>query len=323
MQTIQEQSKAFLEIIKQYETIIIHRHVRPDPDAIGSQLALKQILQSSFPSKKICAAGTSSKGLQWLGEMDTVEKEMYEDALVIICDTANQERIDGKNYSLGHSIIKIDHHPIVDEYGDLQIVYPDLSSTSELITVIVKHLPNQLQMSDEAAKLLYAGIVGDTGRFMYKSTLSQTFLMTAWLKTFNFDAFAINDRFNVMSIQQAKFQGYILDNIVFTDHGVAYVKISKENRLKFGITEEETNSVVQLPGRIEGIYCWVVFVELEGSSKKWRARIRSKGPAINQIAQKYEGGGHPLASGANANGDAEISAMIEDLDNLVQEYKKK
>ncbi|MFL6554820.1 MAG: DHH family phosphoesterase, partial [Bacillus sp. (in: firmicutes)] len=95
--------------IEQFETIIIHRHVRPDPDAYGSQGGLAAILQESFPDKKIYAVGQEEPTLYYMRRLDVIKDEVYKGALVIVCDTANAERICDKRYSLGDKLIKIDH----------------------------------------------------------------------------------------------------------------------------------------------------------------------------------------------------------------------
>ncbi|MHC3837480.1 DHH family phosphoesterase, partial [Streptococcus thermophilus] len=81
--------QAILEKIKSYDTIIIHRHQRPDPDAIGSQIGLKEILKANFSDKKILATGINEPTLSWIAEMDEVPDNDYEGALVIVTDTAN------------------------------------------------------------------------------------------------------------------------------------------------------------------------------------------------------------------------------------------
>ena len=80
--------KQILHKIKEYDTIIIHRHMRPDPDALGSQVGLKKLLQVNFPEKKIKAAGKTEPTLAWLAKMDDVSDDDYKHALVIVCDTA-------------------------------------------------------------------------------------------------------------------------------------------------------------------------------------------------------------------------------------------
>src|SRR5690625_2963350 len=122
-----------INLIKGYETIIIHRHVRPDADAIGSQCGLKEMIQFTFPNKNVFAVGEEDPSLYFLARMDEIEDNVYENALVIICDTANTERISDRRYTLGKEIVKIDHHPNHDTYGDVLWVDTEASSTSELI----------------------------------------------------------------------------------------------------------------------------------------------------------------------------------------------
>ena len=311
----------FKAIIQEYSKIIIHRHKRPDPDAIGSQLGLRYLLQANFPDKEVLAAGSLSSGLKWLGEMDKVSKEDYQNALVIICDTANTDRIDGESYTLANKVIKIDHHPIVEDFGDLQLIYPQASSTSEIIGLLARELGSFLTMNAKVAKLLYAGIVGDTGRFMFKSTTSLTFAITSWLMEQPFSTFEINDKFQSLTLNQAKFQAYVFEQLQMNQDGVAWLTISKETRESYQITEEETNSFVNLPSLIEGNYCWVLFVEQEGDTPYWRCRIRSKGPIINEIASRHGGGGHPMASGANAYSEQEMQEIIGEMSEASRKYK--
>ena len=151
--------KDILEKIQAYDTIIIHRHQNPDPDAIGSQVGLRDLLRAHFPQKRVLATGYDEPTLTWLSEMDEVKDEDYEGALVIVCDTANTPRIDDKRYTNGEFLIKIDHHPNDDAYGDLLWVDTESSSTSELIAFFAKELELELPVS--APRLLYAGIVGE------------------------------------------------------------------------------------------------------------------------------------------------------------------
>lgn len=308
-----EQIETLYDLIKANQKIIIHRHVRPDPDALGSQYGLKYLIEAAFPEKVVKAAGTVSQGLSWLAQTEEVTEADYTDALVIIVDTANVPRIDGSLFHLGAKLVKIDHHPEVDQYGELQIVHTEASSCSEIIAEISEYLAERLPMTKEAAKILYAGIVGDTGRFLFNSTTTTTLNAAARLLAYDFNAFEISDRFQTMSSEVAKFHGYILENLTISEEGVANVMISRDNLKRFGITEEQTNSAVGLPGQIEGVLTWVIFVEQEGDNDHYRCRIRSKGPEIHEIAALHRGGGHPKASGAKANSLAEVAEIIQEL----------
>ncbi len=314
-----EEVSQFIEFIENYDTIIIHRHVRPDPDAVGSQLGLKELLASAYPKKRLLAAGSITEGLSWMGEMDEVKPADYDDALVIVTDTANQDRIDGKFYDQGAKLIKIDHHLIVDAYGDLQIAYPEATSASQLITEIAIQSEGHLPLTFEASKLLYAGIVADTGRFLYDPS-PETFEMAMHLVTHPIDTRKITDQFSEKTIEETRFQGYASEHIKFYDEGVASLIITRDVMQQYGITEEATNIVLNIPSNVAGMYTWVNFIEQEGDDPKYRVRLRSKGPAINEIAEAHDGGGHAMASGAKANSEEEMETIIQELKQVTQKY---
>ncbi|HGI6434306.1 TPA: bifunctional oligoribonuclease/PAP phosphatase NrnA, partial [Streptococcus pyogenes] len=161
-----------LDKIKEYDTIIIHRHMRPDPDALGSQIGLRDIIRHNFPKKKVLATGFDEPTLAWIAKMDQVTDQDYQGALVIVTDTANTPRIDDERYKKGDFLIKIDHHPNDEVYGDLSYVDTNASSASEIVTDFA--LSCDLLLSTSAARVLYNGIVGDTGRFLYPATTSKT-----------------------------------------------------------------------------------------------------------------------------------------------------
>lgn len=314
--------ESLINLIEDYDTIIIHRHVRPDPDAVGSQLGLKELLIHRYPDKLVLAAGTTSDGLAWLGEMDEINKADYKDALVIVIDTANEDRIDGALYHLGDKLVKIDHHLIVDTYGDLQIVYPEATSASQLIVEIAVRLGDKLPLTPVASEKLYAGIVADTGRFLYNPT-PDTFEAAKYLVAQSIDTRAITDRFSEMTVNEARFQGYAYDNIVFHKGGVASLLITREIMEKFQISEEASNIVLNIPSDIVGMYAWVNFIEQEGNNPKYRVRLRSKGPEINGIAELHDGGGHAMASGAKANSPEELEIIINELKVATANYLAK
>ena len=285
-----------LEKIKEYDTIIIHRHMKPDPDALGSQVGLKALLNHHFPEKTIKAVGYNEPTLTWMAEMDTVQDSDYQGALVIVCDTANTARIDDKRYHQGDFLIKIDHHPNDDVYGDLSWVDTGSSSASEMIALFAQE--NQLALSSEAARLLYAGIVGDTGRFLYPSTSARTFRIASQLREIDFDFAGLSRQMDTMSFKIAKLQGYVYDHLEVDENGAARVLLSQEILKEYNVTDAETAAIVGAPGKIDSVSLWGIFVEQ--ADGHYRVRLRSKIHPINQVAKEHDGGGHPLASGANS-----------------------
>lgn len=301
--------------IKEVDRIIIHRHQRPDPDAIGSQLGLKKLLQLNFPEKTILATGFEEPTLSWLGQMDTVADSDYPASLVIVTDTANTERIDDDRYANGNFLIKIDHHPNDDAYGDMLWVDTSSSSTSEMITLFAREL--DLTVDAEIARLLYAGIVGDTGRFLYPSTTTRTFELASYLRQFDFDFSSLSRQMDAMDYKVAKLMGYVYDNLEVDENGVARVVLTQETLKAYDVTDAETASVVSAPGRIDAVQSWGIFVEqVDGS---YRVRLRSKSAIINEIAKRHGGGGHPLASGANSYSLEENEAIYKEIQQVVKD----
>lgn len=311
---------AILASIQQYQTIIIHRHMRPDPDALGSQAGLAEMLKASFPDKRILKSGGPVGDLDFLAEMDEIADADYQGALVIVTDTANTDRISDKRYTLGDKLIKIDHHPNDDPYGDIMYVNTDASSCSEIITDFYIQHKDTLTLSDEAARLLYAGIIGDTGRFLYSGTTPHTMQVASKLMEFNFVPFEISNHLNTMSRKVAQLSGYVLQNVEISPNGVGKIIVTSELMNQFDLTDSETSSIVPLPGTIDDVLLWGVFVEQpEGY---FRCRLRSKGPVINEVAKLHNGGGHPLASGANAKDEAEINDILADFEQIAIEWNK-
>lgn len=306
--------KTILAKIKAYDTIIIHRHMKPDPDALGSQVGLKEMITSNFPQKTVKVTGYNEPSLSWLAQMDDVSDKDYEGTLVIVVDTANRPRIDDQRYLNGNFLIKIDHHPNEDHYGDLSYVDTKASSASEIITDFA--LQNQLKLSDQAARLLYAGILGDTGRFLYPATTSKTFIIASELLKYDFDFAALARQMDSFPYKIAKLQAYVFENLEIDKNGAARIILSQKILKKFNLTDAETSAIVSSPGKIDTVQVWAIFVEQ--ADGHYRVRLRSKSTVINEVAKRHAGGGHPLASGANSYSLAENEDIYQELKNLLK-----
>lgn len=307
-----------LDAIKQYDTIIVHRHVRPDPDAYGSQGGLAEIIKESFPEKKVYAVGKEEPSLHFMRRLDQVEDEIFKGALIIVCDTANAERICDSRYALGDKLIKIDHHPNEDPYGDLLWVDTTASSCSEMIyEFYLSGKDKGLKISDEAARLLYAGIVGDTGRFLFPSTTEKTFSYAGELIHYKFSRTELYDSMYELKANVVKLNGFVLQNFKLHSNGVASVELTKELLKEFDVQPPEASLLVGVLGNVAGIKAWVFFIE---EDDQIRVRLRSKGPVINGVARKFNGGGHPLASGASIYSWNDKEAVLKELDQVCAEY---
>lgn len=316
-----KEKKKIIKEIEKAQTIIIHRHQRPDPDAIGSQVGLAELISRNYPDKNVFTAGEDARTLNFLAKMNPPSIKDYDDALVIVLDTANTPRIDGKDALVhGNKVIKIDHHPDDDPYGDIQWVNTSASSTSEMITELWTNYSEKMFLSDEGARHLYAGMVGDTNRFLYRGTSPKTMRLAAKLMEKDFSHTSLIEKMNEMSPKVAKLTAYILENLKISTHGVASVILTDGLLETFGLSDEDTHQIVSIPGSIEGVLNWGIFVQQ--SDGTFRCRLRSKGPVINEIAKEHRGGGHPLASGAKAKNQEEIEEILEKFNKIAIEFKE-
>lgn len=304
-----------LEQIRHFDTIIIHRHVRPDPDALGSQGGMACLIRDNFPGKQVFVVGEEVDDLRFLLPMDEIADALYQGALVIVCDTANRERVSDERYSSGARIIKIDHHPLVDSYGEPQWVEPEASSTSEMITSIYRNHP-EFVLTAQAARLLFAGIVGDTGRFQFSNVTKETFLAAAELVEQPFDRQTFFDTLYERKLDLVRLNGYVLQHFTLTGEGLGFIKLSQDLIHSFNLQSSDASALVNCFANTKGLKAWVLFSEEEGLI---RARIRSKGPVINQLAANYHGGGHSLASGATVYSWEEADRLIAELEVLCRQ----
>ncbi|BDH62586.1 bifunctional oligoribonuclease and PAP phosphatase NrnA [Lysinibacillus sp. PLM2] len=312
--------RQIIDTIEKYDKIIIHRHVRPDPDAYGSQIGLKKLIQTNYPDKTVYTVGTHDESLSFLAKPDLIEDDLFTGALIIITDTANTERIDDQRYTKGDYLIKIDHHPNDDPYGDILWVDTSASSVSEMIYELFTEgkMYKNWTLSDESARLLFAGIVGDTGRFLFPSATEKTFEIAGQLIKYNFDRSKLFDGMYEKEHKLLKLQGFMYQNFTIDENGAVYIKLTKEILNEFGATPSDTSLLVGSFGDIKNICAWAIFIEEEDQI---RVRLRSKGPVINELAKKYNGGGHPLASGATAYSWEEVDQVIADLKEICKYYK--
>ncbi len=178
-----EIKEQILQKIKEYDRIMIFRHVRNDGDCVGASKGLKRILQLSFPEKEIYLIDADrSEYLAFMGpEDEPVPEEMYKEALGIVVDTASEARISNKNYKLCKELIKIDHHIPLENYGDLIWVEEDRAAACEMIADFYATFKDELKIDSEAATYIYTGLVTDSGRFKYEGVTGDTMRCAALL----------------------------------------------------------------------------------------------------------------------------------------------
>jgi len=305
-----------LNRIKKYETIIIHGHKRPDGDCYGSQFGLKDIILHSFPEKKVYVVGERSAFVDFIGTIDVISDETYQGALSIVVDTAVEDRISDPRYKLGKEIIKIDHHIPVDDYGDIRWVDTSFPSCAQMIANFYFRYQKQLKMSLKGAIAMYTGIVTDTGRFRFRGVSQLTHQMAGMLIDQGVDVEYIDGKLGKETLEMIALKGYVYSNFVTTD-GFVYLKMTRDIIEKYQVTDEQAASVVGLLGGIEGFPVWALFIEYPDEV---RIRLRSNGPTINELANRYGGGGHAKASGCRLESWDQLPEFIKDAEAVIKAY---
>lgn len=309
--------KRIYKKIKEYDAIVIARHIGPDPDALASSLALKDIILNTFPNKKVLTIGVSVSKFKYFGNMDKLDIDTKE-ALLIITDTPNLKRVDGTNPINYKYSIKIDHHPIDDLVTDLSLVDTTSSSASQLVLELVNN--TKLKITKEAAEKLYLGIVSDTNRFMHYYTSSKTFKLVAKLiEDTKIDITTLYPKLYLESINNKKIENYILSNMIISENGLGYLIIEDNTLKEFGIDAPTARNTVNNFNYIKELLVWGIFTQ-DKDSEKLHGSLRSRGPIINDIASKYSGGGHIYACGAHPNKN-ELQNLIDDLEEICQNYQ--
>ena len=318
-----EIKKKILDKIKEYDRIMLFRHVRNDGDCVGATKGLKRILQISFPEKEIYLIDEdTAKYLEFMGpEDELVADELYADALGIVIDTASEARISNKKYALCKELIKIDHHIPLESFGNLIWVEEERSSACEMIVDFYSTFKDELKIDQEAATHLYTGMVTDSGRFKYDGVSGDTLRNAAVLLDVGVDTQTLFARLYLEAFEYLKFKAYLYEQMQITENGVAYIFIDKAMQEKFGLNQEQASATVGTLDSIRGCICWMVFIESGDEKGSIRVRLRSRFMHINSIAEKYHGGGHACASGATVYSVEEMQALLKDADELTRDYK--
>ena len=309
--------KQIVKKIKEYDEIVIARHVGPDPDAIASTIALRDMIKFNFPNKKVYAVGSGVSRFKYFGTLDKIDEKNLDNALLIICDVPKFDRVDSASKESYKYTIKIDHHPCDEIVCDLELVDETSSSTCQLITELAYN--TKLKMNKEIAEKLFMGIVSDSDRFLLSYTTPKTLLLSSkLLNDYKFELMPLYNNLYERPINERKFESYIINNMTITNNGFGYIKITDDIINEFKVDAGTASNMVNDLNFIKELKVWA-FSSYDEKSGLYKINIRSRGIVINEIASRFNGGGHKFASGARIKTEEEVNELFKCLDEACKE----
>jgi bifunctional oligoribonuclease and PAP phosphatase NrnA len=313
-------------ILREHQRFAVMSHVRPDGDALGSQLALALSLQQLGKEVRVWNEDGMLEKYSFLPRAELVTKppsapEDFDCAIAL--DTAIQDRL-GTALAAVHSKlwINIDHHLSNPGYGDVVYVDPDAPATAEIIFRLIKS--QNLPFNRDIAENLYAAISTDTGSFQYPKTSARTFEIAAELIRAGLDVGRLNQQlYENYPRRRLELLRELLRTMRF-EHGgrVASVSLSLKTAAELGVLPEDNEGLIDHLRAIRGVIVAVFFEEL--GDGKVRVSMRSKNEAVDvcAICQKFGGGGHALAAGARVRGTlAEVGEkVLEEIGDVLKSH---
>ena len=309
--------ESVLNEVRAFDTIIIHRHNRPDGDAMGSQLGLKHILRENFPEKTVYVVGDEAGYLSFMDDclMDETPDCAYEGALAMVLDCGSPHLVSDDRYKLAARTVRLDHHIFSGAFCDTEVIDSSYESCCGMVTHFA--MESGLCLNPAAAKALYTGMLTDSGRFKYDSTTARTFRLASFLMDQEFDTNEIFRHLYADTFESKKLKAEFLLKTQFTPNRVAYIYTTREELRTLNVsTFTVSRGMVNTMADIKGTDIWVNFTETDEGVL---CEIRSALPNINPIAVKYGGGGHAKASGATVADRETAMQMLHDLDQLTGE----
>ena len=310
--------KEIYKKIEKYDTVVIARHSGVDPDALASQLALRDSIKLTFPNKKVSAIGTGSAKFYSIGKLDKLEK--VNNALLIVLDTPDKKRVDSVDFSQFAYMIKIDHHPFVEEFCNLEYIEDTASSTAEIIMNLIMN--TDLECDKNVAETLYLGLASDSNRFLFDSCTSKTFgLVSIFLEKYNFELSEVYKKLYLRPMNEVRLEGYIALNMNVTENGLGYIQITNEVLNQLEVDSASAGNMINNFNFIKEVLVWATITE-DVKNDQIRVSIRSRGPEINEVAERFNGGGHKFASGAKLKSFDDAMQLMKELDECLIEYNK-
>ena len=304
-----------LKLIKKYNKIVIFKHLRPDGDAVFSSLGLATFIKDNFKNKDVQIFGSNEYDRYPL--INIVKADDMKGALAIALDTSNIERLDNETYEACDYVVKIDHHPNSNPYGDLNYVDDKACATCEIIAdILFSKTFSKYIISKETCQYLYCGLLTDSMNFTTSNTTAKSLLLASKLvekgklDVSGLSGFVYDE--NLKSFKKiTKYREYLK-----VSKGVGYILANQKVLDEMGFTSDEAKNNIAEFSKISELNIWCVFA-YNKKTKLYDGSLRSKKAfVINEIASKYNGGGHKNACGVKNLTLKQVHSLINDLKTI-------
>jgi phosphoesterase RecJ-like protein len=296
------------KLLREHQSFVLISHVRPDGDAIGSQLALGYALLAAGKNVRLINEDGLPDNLAFMAGSERIElppAEPLEVEVAIALDTATKPRLGDRALHAASKAkiwLNIDHHVSNPRYGDFNLIDSTSPATGQILYELITEL--DLPMPAESRDAIYVAVSTDTGSFQYPSTTAKTYDMGADLIRRGLDVGTINSQiYDNFPFRRVELMRALLNTLELSPDGlVAYWTLLDQTRIDLGLMPEDSEGLIDIIRAIRGVRLAVFFEELHDG--KVRVSMRSKDRSLNvcEIATEFGGGGHALAAGIRMSG---------------------
>lgn len=287
------------ELIQRSKKVVILSHIYPDEDAIGSSLALYSLLKLNKVVDRVYITNSTVdidfrfKSLPNFHKIKSTFPKNID--LVITLDSGSLDRVGFKEELEGVKILNIDHHITNQNYGDINLIEPELASTSTLIYKFAKL--NSLKIDRDVSSAIYVGLVGDTGFFKYESTNSFVFEVAKELVELGAKPNEIANILTKEPLSKFRLSQRVLNTLKLSlDGKFARVYLTQKMLAESGADINQSEGLVERVRDLATVEVATLYKELEYG--KFKVSLRSKTKVdVSKVAFSFGGGGHIRASG--------------------------
>ncbi|MBV9073827.1 MAG: bifunctional oligoribonuclease/PAP phosphatase NrnA [Acidobacteria bacterium] len=299
-----------LRAIEQRDAFLLTSHARPDGDAIGSVLALYQMLRHMGKTARVIM--NDSVPLiygplpysQVIERVHPVPNDAPDTAIILECDSIQRTRLEGLE---GRFLINIDHHTSARCFADVNWIDSQACAVAEMVHRLAGAA--NVGITPEMATCLYTAVLTDTGSFCFAGTGVRTFELAVELVRAGANPVDIAHRVYFSNpASKMRLLGAALSNL-HRDGALAYMHLSLAEMERSGGLEEDCEGLVNYALSIDGVEVAMFFREL--ADGRYRVSLRSKGQVnVGTVAEQFGGGGHVCASGCAVAGPLATSLEL-------------